>query len=305
MLEQTGKLPKRVYACVGGGSNASGIFAGFSGRPGGGTGRRGSGRTGVGQRPTRGPAGAQTWALPGLLKATRRASCKTPKGRCGPTHSVSAGPGLCRRRSRSWRTCTTSAAFALKPPTDADVLALAAARHAARGHHSRLGKHPCLCHRAAGKRPICPPQDSILINQSGRGDKDIFTIAEALGDDPWRAFLRDKVGEWDAEAAAKDGGAGMTPHGGLYPSAPAEETAPADDPCHRRIPVFRGQHGHAGSHAADGRRSRGASTPFQRADRPTVRCSCAPTSVRSKPGSSGKTISRSCSGPPPRSISKS
>jgi tryptophan synthase beta chain len=37
----------------------------------------------------------------------------------------------------------------------------------------------------------------ILINQSGRGDKDIFTIAEALGDARWRAFLRDKVTAWD------------------------------------------------------------------------------------------------------------
>jgi tryptophan synthase beta chain len=43
------------------------------------------------------------------------------------------------------------------------------------------------------------PDEIILINQSGRGDKDIFTIAEALGDARWRTFLRDKVTAWDRE----------------------------------------------------------------------------------------------------------
>jgi tryptophan synthase beta chain len=33
----------------------------------------------------------------------------------------------------------------------------------------------------------------IVINQSGRGDKDIFTIADAFGDDEWKSFLKRKV----------------------------------------------------------------------------------------------------------------
>jgi len=36
-------------------------------------------------------------------------------------------------------------------------------------------------------------QQSIVINQSGRGDKDIFTFAEVLGDDDWRDFLVNKL----------------------------------------------------------------------------------------------------------------
>jgi tryptophan synthase beta chain len=47
--------------------------------------------------------------------------------------------------------------------------------------------------------PQLSPDEVILINQSGRGDKDIFTIAEALGDAPWRAFLREKVAAWERE----------------------------------------------------------------------------------------------------------
>ena len=40
--------------------------------------------------------------------------------------------------------------------------------------------------------------DIIIINQSGRGDKDIFTIADAIGDPQWKSFIRDKAEEYDA-----------------------------------------------------------------------------------------------------------
>ena len=39
--------------------------------------------------------------------------------------------------------------------------------------------------------------DLILINQSGRGDKDIFTIAEGLADPDWQAFIREKAHEYE------------------------------------------------------------------------------------------------------------
>ena len=42
-------------------------------------------------------------------------------------------------------------------------------------------------------------EDVILMNISGRGDKDIFTIADALGDERWRAFLRSKVAGYNTE----------------------------------------------------------------------------------------------------------
>jgi tryptophan synthase beta chain len=35
--------------------------------------------------------------------------------------------------------------------------------------------------------------DSVIVNISGRGDKDIFTIADAYGDPSWREFLREKA----------------------------------------------------------------------------------------------------------------
>ena len=41
--------------------------------------------------------------------------------------------------------------------------------------------------------------DVVLINMSGRGDKDIFTIADALGDEHWKEFIRQKAHEYDAK----------------------------------------------------------------------------------------------------------
>ena len=38
----------------------------------------------------------------------------------------------------------------------------------------------------------------IIINQSGRGDKDIFTIADAFEDPTWRTFIQEKAEEYSA-----------------------------------------------------------------------------------------------------------
>jgi tryptophan synthase beta chain len=36
-------------------------------------------------------------------------------------------------------------------------------------------------------------EDVIIVNLSGRGDKDIFTIADALGDESWKDFIAAKA----------------------------------------------------------------------------------------------------------------
>ena len=43
------------------------------------------------------------------------------------------------------------------------------------------------------------PDEVVLINMSGRGDKDIFTIADALGDEHWKQFIRQKAAEYGEE----------------------------------------------------------------------------------------------------------
>jgi len=37
-----------------------------------------------------------------------------------------------------------------------------------------------------------------VINQSGRGDKDIFTVADAFADPKWREFIKEKAEEYHA-----------------------------------------------------------------------------------------------------------
>ena len=46
--------------------------------------------------------------------------------------------------------------------------------------------------------PATSKDQVILINQSGRGDKDIFTIADAFGDPKWEAFIKEKAQGYDA-----------------------------------------------------------------------------------------------------------
>ena len=52
--------------------------------------------------------------------------------------------------------------------------------------------------RAFREAPDLEKNDVILINQSGRGDKDIFTVADAFSDSQWRKFIRSKAEEYSA-----------------------------------------------------------------------------------------------------------
>jgi tryptophan synthase beta chain len=52
--------------------------------------------------------------------------------------------------------------------------------------------------RAFMEAPQMSPDEIILINQSGRGDKDIFTIAEAFDDPKWKQFIIEKAKQYHA-----------------------------------------------------------------------------------------------------------
>ena len=89
ILAREGRLPDELIACVGGGSNAIGLFFDFLEEPGGAPDRRRGGRA-------RHPAGATTpRASPAggsaCCRAARPSSCRTPTARSSSTHSVSAG----------------------------------------------------------------------------------------------------------------------------------------------------------------------------------------------------------------------
>ena len=52
---------------------------------------------------------------------------------------------------------------------------------------------------AIKEAPTMAKDEVILINQSGRGDKDIFTIADALEDHKWKSFIRGKADQYQRE----------------------------------------------------------------------------------------------------------
>jgi len=47
--------------------------------------------------------------------------------------------------------------------------------------------------QAFKEAPHLPADAAVIINQSGRGDKDIFTVADAFADPKWNAFIRRKA----------------------------------------------------------------------------------------------------------------
>lgn len=46
--------------------------------------------------------------------------------------------------------------------------------------------------------PTLSKDQIIIINQSGRGDKDIFTVADALNDPEWKTFIQTKAAQYHA-----------------------------------------------------------------------------------------------------------
>jgi tryptophan synthase beta chain len=193
MLQVAGALPRRVYACVGGGSNASGLFAGFLddmavelvGVEAGGQGVDTD-------RHTSRLAGGR--GCPGVAQGYKSVFLQNGEGLMHDTYSVAAGldyigvgPLLAHLHQRG--------RVRFEAATDAEVV------EALRLVIRREGLMPALesAHAfatALKEASQLSRADAILINQSGRADKDIFTVADALGDERWHAFLRDKVASY-------------------------------------------------------------------------------------------------------------
>jgi tryptophan synthase beta chain len=175
-LEMTGRLPDALVACVGGGSNAIGLFHPFLddenvkmyGVEAGGYGVE----TGKHAAPLND-------GKPGILHGNRTYLMQDHNGQIIETHSVSAGldyPGV--GPEHSW----------LKDLKRADYVAVndEEALEAFRELTQIEGIMPALesSHALAYAKKLAPTMDKdqiIIINLSGRGDKDIHTVAEIDG----------------------------------------------------------------------------------------------------------------------------
>jgi tryptophan synthase beta chain len=176
ILEAAGRLPDTVIACVGGGSNAIGIFSGFVNDEsvdlrGVEAGGRGSD---LGEHAARFSGGRL-----GVLHGAYTYVLQDDDGQIALTHSVSAGLDYAAvGPEHAWLHDQERAYYT----SVSDEEALAAFQVLAH----QEGIIPALesSHAVAEALKLAPtmrPDQIILVNLSGRGDKDIFTVADVLG----------------------------------------------------------------------------------------------------------------------------
>ena len=176
VIALTGKLPDAVVACIGGGSNAIGIFHAFIPD----TGVRLIGLEAGGDGVETGRHAATiTGGSAGVLHGTRSYVLQDANGQTVESHSISAGldyPGvgpehaylhdIGRAEYRAVNDDAAMAAFALLCRTEGIIPAIETA------------------HALAGALVIgneLGPEATLLINLSGRGDKDVQTAAQYFG----------------------------------------------------------------------------------------------------------------------------
>jgi tryptophan synthase beta chain len=176
VLEQTGRLPDAVAACVGGGSNAIGIFHGFIDDPD----VRLVGLEPGGEGLESGRHGATlTKGTPGNLHGAMSYLLQDEDGQTLESHSISAGldyPGV--GPEHSWLKDTGRAEY--RPITDAEAM------EAFRLLSRTEGIIPAIesAHALAGAIQLGKElgrEALILVNLSGRGDKDMDTAAKYFG----------------------------------------------------------------------------------------------------------------------------
>ncbi len=176
MLEQTGKLPDAVLACVGGGSNAIGIFHPFASDLD--VELIGIEAAGLGLESGH-HAATLVAGREGVLHGSRSYVLQDEAGQVVETHSISAGldyPGV--GPEHAWLKETGRATYV--SITDAEALEGFQALCRTEGIIPALESSHAIAYaiRLAAERPA---DQSILVNLSGRGDKDMHTVAEAFG----------------------------------------------------------------------------------------------------------------------------
>jgi len=177
IMEQEGRLPDSLVACIGGGSNALGLFYEFLddkdvriiGVEAGGK--------GVNEKMEH--CASLTGGRPGVLHGNRTYLLQDDDGQILEGHSISAGldyPGI--GPEHSWLHDIGRAEYV----SVTDVEALEAFQLSCRTEGIIPALEPS--HALAHVAKIAPdlPKDHLLVmNMCGRGDKDIFTVAKALG----------------------------------------------------------------------------------------------------------------------------
>ncbi|MEY1661817.1 tryptophan synthase subunit beta [Isoalcanivorax beigongshangi] len=175
-LAQTGKLPDALVACVGGGSNAIGLFHPFLDDDGVAMYGVEAGGHGIDTGRHAAPIAA---GRPGVLHGNRTFLMETDDGQIIETHSVSAGldyPGV--GPEHAWLSSVGRAQYV--NITDDEALAAFRELTLVEGIMPALESSHAVAY-AKKLAPTLSPEQSIIVNLSGRGDKDIHTVAAIDG----------------------------------------------------------------------------------------------------------------------------
>jgi tryptophan synthase beta chain len=179
MLMDAGRLPDTVIACVGGGSNAIGVFSGFVNDEGVELIGVEAGGSGIASGKHAARFGDAEKARVGVIHGTRTYVLQDEDGQIAETHSVSAGldyaavgpeHAMLRDNERAFYTSATDEealnAFQTLCHTEGIIPALESSHAIA---------------EVIKKAPTMRKDQVILVNLSGRGDKDLNTVIKELG----------------------------------------------------------------------------------------------------------------------------
>jgi tryptophan synthase beta chain len=176
MIAQEGRIPDTLVACVGGGSNAMGLFHPFLDDPG----VRMVGIEAAGHGIATGKHAASiAGGAPGVLHGNRTYLLQTADGQIVDAHSISAGldyPGI--GPEHAWLNDVKRVEYV--PVTDDEALEAFQLCTKLEGIIPALESAHALAH-VAKLAPTLPKDNLLVVNLSGRGDKDIFAVAQALG----------------------------------------------------------------------------------------------------------------------------
>ncbi len=179
MQEQEGRLPDTLVACIGGGSNAMGLFHPFLDEPSVRIVGVEAGGKGVDERMEH--CASLTGGRPGVLHGNRTYLLQDPNGQILDGYSISAGldyPGI--GPEHSWLSDTGRVEYV--SVTDAEALEAFQLCCKCEGIIPALEPSHALAHvaRIAGGLP----SDHLLVmNMCGRGDKDVFAVSRILGEE--------------------------------------------------------------------------------------------------------------------------
>ena len=194
ILKIEGKLPTRVYACVGGGSNAMGLFSGFLNDPVELIGVEAGGKgLNTGLHASR--LCSKDSSI-GIAQGYKTYFLQNRDGQMQETHSIAAGLDYVGV-SPILSDLKEAGKARFEAATDTEVVEALSLTIKKEGVIPALESAHAFV-QAFKEAPKLSKHDIIIINQSGRGDKDIFTVADAFDDPTWKSFIIGKAEQYNA-----------------------------------------------------------------------------------------------------------